>query len=461
MKRSLLVVAVGSVMAVSLVGAVSAQAAPRAATAAAPPPGFSVVADWEMNEPSGASVAQDSGPNGINGAVGSVIQTGLSDGTNTFFRYPFTKPNMTPADTPRLVTADSAALNPGTRDFSISFTYRTTHNFGNIIQKGQHGAPGGYFKIEQPKGHLSCLFRGVLPNGQLSGVLVNSGQLLDDGLWHSIVCTRTANEVTMVVDGTDIQRTAGQSGNISNTVPLTIGGKTNCDQVTVTCDFFAGDIDRVELDAVNPPPPAPGFVASAGATASGKVAKVTVPAAVQPGELMLLQTNYVNTTATAAGPAGWTQLGTADAGGLASTVWSKIATVSDPGSTVAVNLSASSKTTTELLAYAGVNTANPIDAFATSVDKNTATHTTPTVSANPGDWAVSLWADKSTATTGWTTPASVTGRDTRVSAGPTHLSSTSADSGGVITGPTYGGLAATTNATSSRGAMWTIAIAMQ
>jgi Concanavalin A-like lectin/glucanases superfamily len=457
MKRSLVVLAVASVVAAPFAAAASAQAAP----AAAPPPGMSVVADWEMNEAPGATVAHDSGPNGIDGAVGSVIQTGLSDGTNTFFRYPFTKPNVTPADTPRLVTADSAALNPGTRDFSISFTYRTTHNFGNIIQKGQHGAPGGYFKIEQPLGHLSCLFRGVLPNGQLSGVLVNSGGLLDDGLWHSIVCTRTANEVTMTVDGTDIQRTAGQSGNISNSVPLTIGGKTNCDQVTITCDFFSGDIDRVELDALNPPPPAPGFVASAGSAASGKVAKVQIPAIAQPGELLLLQTNYVNTTAAATGPAGWTQLGTSDAGGLASTVWWKIAGVSDPGSTVAVNLSASAKSTTELLAYAGVNQTNPIDAFATAVDKNTPTHTTPTVTANTGDWAVSLWSDKSTTTTSWIAPTAVTTRDVRIGTGPTHVSSLSADSGATITGPSYGGLAATTNANSTRATMWTIAIAMQ
>jgi hypothetical protein len=461
MKRPLAVVALATLFGVALAGAGAAQAASGAAPAAAPPPGMSVVGDWEMNEPSGATVAHDSGPNAIDGAVGSVIQTGLTDGTNTFFRYPYSPPNKTPADTPRLITVDSAALNPGTRDFSISFTYRTTHNFGNIVQKGQHGAPGGYFKIEQPKGHLSCLFRGVLPNGQLSGVLVNSGSLLDDGLWHSIVCTRTANEVTMTVDGTDTQRTAGQSGNISNTVPMTIGGKTNCDQVTITCDFFSGDIDRVEIDALNPPPPPPGFVGSAGGVAAGKVAKATVPASVQPGELMLLQTNYINTAATATGPAGWTRLGSADTDGLSSTVWWKIATVSDPGSTVSVNLSASTKSTTELLAYAGVNQAAPIDAFATATDKSTATHTTPTIATAAGDWAVSLWADKSTTTTSWTQPGSVTGRDTRFSTGTTHVSSTSADSGGPIAGPSYGGLSALTNANSTRGAMWTIGIAMQ
>lgn len=453
MKRSLVVLAVASVLVAPFGGMVAAQADP--------PSGMSVVANWEMNEAPGVAVASDSGPNGLGAAVGSVIRTGQVEGASTFYRYPYGPPNTTPADTPRLVVADSAALNPGTRDFSVSFTYRTTRNFGNIIQKGQHGAKGGYFKIEQPKGHLTCLFRGVLPNGQLNGVLVNSGVLLDDGNWHSITCTRTANEVTMTIDGTLTRHTTGQSGNISNTVPLTIGGKTNCDQVAVTCDFFTGDIDRVEIDAVNPAPPAPGYVASAGSAASGTTAKVQVPATVQPGELLLMQTSYVNTAAVAADPAGWTRLGTANAGGLASTVWWKLASLTDPGSSVAVNLSASTKSTSELLAYAGVDQSQPIDSFAAAIDQNTSTHTTPAVSADPGDWAVSLWSDKSSSATSWGPPASVVTRDTRIGAGTTHLSSLSADSGGPIAAPASGGVSATSGATSSRGTMWTIAVNMQ
>ena len=32
-------------------------------------------------------------------------------------------------------------------------------------------------------------------------------------------------------------------------MPLTIGGKVDCDQVKVTCDYFAGDIDWVRIEA--------------------------------------------------------------------------------------------------------------------------------------------------------------------------------------------------------------------
>jgi hypothetical protein len=243
MNRSFVVVATAVALGVPFAGTVSAQAVASAAQVSA----SSVIADWEMNEGPGATVAHDSGPNGLSATVGNVIQTGQKDGARTFYRYPYGPPNTTPPTTPRLVLANSSALNPGTRDFTISFTYRTTHNFGNIIQKGQHGASGGYFKIEQPLGHLTCLFRGLV-NGQLNGVLVNSASGLDNGQWHTVTCTRTASQVTLTVDGKTTHKT-GQSGNISNTVPLTIGGKTNCDQVKVTCDFFSGDIDRVEIEA--------------------------------------------------------------------------------------------------------------------------------------------------------------------------------------------------------------------
>jgi hypothetical protein len=83
---------------------------------------------------------------------------------------------------------NSAALNPGTGDYAVEFRMRTTHSFGNVIQKGQAGAPGGYWKFQQP------------------------------------------------------------SGKISNTRPVTIAGKGDCDQVEITCDYFSGDLDYVHIE---------------------------------------------------------------------------------------------------------------------------------------------------------------------------------------------------------------------
>jgi hypothetical protein len=61
-------------------------------------------------------------------------------------------------------------------------------------------------------------------------------------------CERTVDRVTMTIDGTITRKALGPTGTITNTVPLTIGGKLNRDQVTVTCDYFVGDIDFVTIE---------------------------------------------------------------------------------------------------------------------------------------------------------------------------------------------------------------------
>jgi hypothetical protein len=139
---------------------------------------------------------------------------------------------------------DNNLLDPGTRDFAVTVQIRTTASFGNIIQKGQSGAKGGYFKLQNPKGKVQCLFRGAA-----GSVAVTSSRATNDGQWHTIRCERTAAAVTMWVDGTQVARRAGATGSISNTWVLSIGGKTNCDQIEVTCDYYAGLIGRVQLDA--------------------------------------------------------------------------------------------------------------------------------------------------------------------------------------------------------------------
>ena len=39
----------------------------------------------------------------------------------------------------------------------------------------------------------------------------------------------------------------GSTGTIDNAIPMTVGGKINCDQITVTCDYFSGDIDYLRI----------------------------------------------------------------------------------------------------------------------------------------------------------------------------------------------------------------------
>jgi hypothetical protein len=222
-----------------------------AAVACEPAPGRVTVADWRMDEPAGSSVMVDSGPNRIDGSVGSAIQTGTVHAGATGYRWTSTNPNGFPAKPERLVQVPDDRLNPGSRDYAVTVRFRTTHSYGNMIQKGQSETPGGYFKWEIPKGRLMCLYRSRDSRGNLLGQkAVTAPVPLNDGAWHTVRCEKTVDRVTMTIDGTTVVRSSRSTiGPIANTMPLSIGGKVACDQVRVTCDYFAGDIDWVRIEA--------------------------------------------------------------------------------------------------------------------------------------------------------------------------------------------------------------------
>ena len=203
---------------------------------------------WNMSEPQGATVMADSSGNGIEGDIGSAVQTGLLSGSDTFYRWSSVNPTEPPPKPERLIQIWDQQLNPGTRDFAVSFRYRTTKPFGNIMQKGQAKTVGGNFKFQLPKGNVTCLVRGT--SGQRA---VRTVGAYDDNQWHTVRCERTASGITETVSDANghLQETKhlnGPTGNISNRFPMTIGGKLECDQVTVTCDYYAGDIDWVKYE---------------------------------------------------------------------------------------------------------------------------------------------------------------------------------------------------------------------
>jgi hypothetical protein len=196
-----------------------------------------VLALWQMNEKTGSTVLVDSSGNGINGKIGSEVV--LNGAVHTFG---YLKPNTPPAHPGHPDQVTSALLNPGTRDYAITLRMKWTNSFGNIIQKGQSGIAGGYFKLQAPNGLVQCTFRGSLGNGG-----VGSGRALNDGQWHVITCTRTATQVFMTVDGVVTGRHAGATGTIANNAALSIAGKLTCDQIKVTCDYWVGQMDYVEI----------------------------------------------------------------------------------------------------------------------------------------------------------------------------------------------------------------------
>jgi len=203
------------------------------------------VAYWQMDERHGARTMQDSSGNRLDGVIGGEVDTDVYTSGATGYRFGKLEPDTPPTHPRHLVTVPaSTELDPGDRDFAVTVRLRTTYQFGNIIQKGQATVRGGNFKLQIPNGILECIFRGS--DGTM---LVASPRRLNDGRWHTARCERTYSSLTLTVDGSPVARRSGWTGSIANSWPLSIGGKTDCDQVHVGCDYYAGDLDYVEIDA--------------------------------------------------------------------------------------------------------------------------------------------------------------------------------------------------------------------
>ena len=210
------------------------------AHAAAPRP----VATWQMNERPGARTMLDSTASRLNGVVGSEVSTGVAVQGATAYRFSRLAPNTAPAHPQHnVVVPDDDRLDPGAGSYSVEVRYRTTSSFGNLVQKGQSGSAGGYWKIQLPQGEPSCLFRGA------GGVTtaVRAQQRVDDGAWHVVRCARTDTALTLYVDGAPVGTRRGSTGPIANSKSLLVGGKDSCDQIKVTCDYFAGDVDWIKI----------------------------------------------------------------------------------------------------------------------------------------------------------------------------------------------------------------------
>jgi PKD repeat protein len=200
---------------------------------------------WSMDEQPGATVLVDSSGKGRHGSIGPDVELGTLYEGATAHRFPTISPATPPARPEHINRVPhAAALNPDAAEYAVTIRYRTTRSFGNLVQKGQNGAKGGYWKFEAPEGIVHCLFQGSNGERRTAGSLTS----LADGAWHTVRCERTATSVTMYVDGVRRSRSSGPTGTIANTWDVTLGGKGTCDQVKVTCDYFVGDMDYVRIE---------------------------------------------------------------------------------------------------------------------------------------------------------------------------------------------------------------------
>lgn len=220
--------------------AVTAAALLGLSTTASGASAASGVLDLELNQGSGAATAVDTSGHHHDGRIGSLV--GMGGGHATFANRSRT---AALGNRPLIVVPDApdGSLDPGTGTFTVELRYRTTHGFGNVVQKGQATSAGGQVNLQQPKGRLTCMFR--TPSGMATA---GSGSVkMDDGAWHTVRCVRTASSVTMYVDGRRTGRSNHHTGRLDNAMPWTIGGKPRCDGKKVDCDYFAGDVDYLRL----------------------------------------------------------------------------------------------------------------------------------------------------------------------------------------------------------------------
>ncbi len=222
---------------------------------------------YRMDEAPGASLMTDSGPGGHDAPIDPAgVQSGATHDGATAYNWVRRAPELYPPSPERIIQVpDHVDLEPGdSPTFTIELRYRTKENFGNITQKGQATTRGGQWKIQSPQGIPSCLFQGV--DGQ---VATGAKTPLNDDQWHNLTCVLTPSGVTMYVDGELRNRKNGPTGTIDNAMPLTIGGKIDCDQLAVTCDYFSGQIDHLRLSkAANLAPSAAFTSACSGLTCS-------------------------------------------------------------------------------------------------------------------------------------------------------------------------------------------------
>jgi hypothetical protein len=192
--------------------------------------------------------------------------------------------------------------------------------------------------------------------------------------------------------------------------------------------------------------------------ANTKLARVTVPANVEPGDGLILFVTWNTTQRTATNPSGWTTLSERVVGSQTSRLLYRTAQQGDAASAVQVVIGGGyAKMALELLAYRGV--ADGSFAIASSATQSSsATHPTPTTDVSTtGSWAVSYWVDKSNGTTtSWNPPAGVTVRGTSFGSGGGAIGTLSADSGTALLSGSYGNLVAVANSVASTAITWTV-----
>jgi PKD repeat protein len=198
--------------------------------------------------------------------------------------------------------------------------------------------------------------------------------------------------------------------------------------------------------------------------ASATTWTVHVPSSVRSGDgLVLVGTVNSGTVgfSSPTGLTGWSALNTLSTSSSTTTVWQLVAPTGAAGQAVTVTTPSTMKGNLALLAYRGTNATSPVSIFAASKETvSRTTHTTPTVTVPTDDsWALSIWTDKSSATTMLTPPGDETQRSELCGTAAGHICTLTADNGApVASGTLVGGETAMADSASVADTMWTLVL---
>ncbi len=223
--------------------------------------------------------------------------------------------------------------------------------------------------------------------------------------------------------------------------------------LTVTDNEGATDVRTVTVEVS---PAAVAFVAAASANGNRTTHAVEVPSSVQAGDRLVLFLTVNSTAVTITPPSGWTAERSTDGSSFAGRVWTRVADGSDAGTSVEVGLSGSAKGDITVAAYRS-NTGSVSVAESAEVMASSATAITPAaVPVGDGGIGVVYVGAKAGSAITADLPGALTGRTSSTGSGSGAIFAWAADSGGYLSGGSFGGESVNLSGQASRVLAYTL-----
>ncbi|CAM3363072.1 PKD domain-containing protein [Nocardioides dubius] len=251
----------------------------------------------------------------------------------------------------------------------------------------------------------------------------------------------------------------GSGATPSHTYP---NGGARTVTLTVTDAVGATASTTRQADPVALPDAQLQFVGAAAANANSTSQRVTIPAAVQAGDTLVLQMALNSSTPTVTDPAGWTLLRQASEGNAQGRLWTRKATAGDASSVVTVALSSIAKADLTVSAYRADHGDSAVTDSAVAIAQGGGpAFQAPDVTVAERGWVSTYWAAKASSAVSWTVPAGTTSRASTAGSGGGAISALAVDTGGPVAAGPRPGASSTGDPVPGRVVMFSVVIAPQ